>query len=269
MRDQGEGASEKALNVVRLYIELDRKPYPVELIRSVLDEANRLAPEDDRVWLAKARLAIRTQAYDEAARSLEACSKRRPNDAAVWRARLDLALATNRVETVREALKHLPAAPAAPAQVSRLAAWLAARRGDDASERRALERVVNIDPANVPARNRLIELALKQGQPARADLLRRQAAEIDELKALYYKRFDRNQPLRDAALMAGIAQRLGREFEARVFLTVAIAVGPDRDELRRDLERLDQHPNATNQPRRSLADVIESELAGVERKYSE
>ncbi len=85
LRDQGEGASEKALNLVRLYIELDRKPYPVELIRSVLGEANRLAPEDDRVWLGKAQLAIRTQAYDEAARWLDDCSKRRPNDAAVWR----------------------------------------------------------------------------------------------------------------------------------------------------------------------------------------
>ncbi len=269
LRDQGEGASEKALNLVRLYIELDRKPYPVELIRSVLGEANRLAPEDDRVWLGKAQLAIRTQAYDEAARWLDDCSKRRPNDAAVWRARLDWALATNRLETVREALKHLPAETSAPAQIPRLAAWLAARRGDAAAERLALERVVDIDPTDVPARNRLIDLALKQGQPARSDELRRRAAEIDELKALYNKRFDRNQPLRDAAEMAGIALRLGRSFEAKVFLSVAIAVNPDRDDLRRDLERLDQHSNATIQAGHSLADVIESGLAGVKRTSSE
>jgi tetratricopeptide (TPR) repeat protein len=269
LRDQGEGASEKAINLVRLYIELDRQPIPLELTRSVVDEANRRDPKDDRVWLGKAQLAIRTQAYDEAARWLDDCSKRRPNDVAVWRARLDWALATNRVETVRESLKHLPAETAAPAQVPRLAAWLAACRGDAAAERRALERVVDIDPADVPARDRLIALALQQGQPARADELRQQAAEIDELKALYNKRCDRNQPLRDAAEMAGIAHRLGREFEAKVFLTVAIAVDPDRDDLRRDLKRLDKNAKAAPRPGRSLADVIESELVGVERTNSE
>ncbi|MGO9471599.1 MAG: tetratricopeptide repeat protein [Isosphaeraceae bacterium] len=269
LRDQGEGASEKALTLVRLHIELDRKPVPVELIRSVVDEAHRRAPEDDRVWLGKARLAIRMHAYDEAARWLDDCSKWRPNDVAVWRARLDWALATNRLETVREALKHVPAATAAPAQVPRLAAWLAARQGDAAAESRALERVVGIDPADVPAHNRLIELALQQGHIERAEKLRRQAAEIHQLEALYNKRFDRNQPLRDAALMAGIAERLGRGFEARVFLTVAIAVDPGRDDLRRDLERLDQHAKAANREGRSLADAFASGVAGVERKNSE
>jgi len=269
LSDQGEGASEKAINLVRLYIELDRKPFPVESVRSALDQAGRRAPEDDRVWLGKARLAIHTHSYDEAERWLQACSKRRPNDVPVWRARLDLALATDRVDSVQEVMKHLPAETADPVQTPRLAAWLAARRGYAAAERRALERLVAFDPADVPARDRLIDLALKEGQPGRAQKLRDQATEIDELKAVYYKRVDRNQPLRDAAELAGIAARLGREFEASVFLTVAIAVAPDRDDLRRNLDKLDQNARAAIRAGRSLADLIESELAGMERTKSE
>lgn len=264
LRDQGEGASEKAINLVRLYVELDRRPYPIELIGATLDEAGRLAPDDDRVWLGKACLAIRTDSYDEAARWLDACSKRRPNDVAVWRARLDWALATNHTAIVQAALKRLPADGTAPAQAPRLAAWLAARRGDRAAELRALEKVIAIDPADVAARDRLIELAVQEDQPARASELRRRAAKIDELKALHNKLFDRNQPLRDAAQLAGIAEQLGRDFEARVYLTLAIAVSPDRDDLRRDSKRLEERARATNAAGRSLAGVIERELTNPE-----
>jgi tetratricopeptide (TPR) repeat protein len=259
LRASGEGASEKAINLVRLYIELDRKPFPIELIRSALDTAGNRAPDDDRVWLGKADLAIRTKAYDDAARWLDACLKRRPRDLAVWRTRLDWALATNRQAEAQEALKHLPADGASPAERARLTAWIAARRGDEAVELGALEQLIAIDPTDSAVRDRLVELALRQGLPARAAELRRQAEQIAELAVLYNRRFDRNQPLRDAAEMAAIAQKLGREFEAKVFLSVAIAVHPDRDELRRDLDRLDHQASATNLAGRSLADVVGSD----------
>ena len=42
-------------------------------IRAFLDRAARLAPEDDRVWLARANLAIRTGKLDDAKRWLDAC----------------------------------------------------------------------------------------------------------------------------------------------------------------------------------------------------
>jgi enediyne biosynthesis protein E4 len=256
----GEGASEKAINLVRLSIELRRTIPSVDTLRAALDQAARAARDDDRVWLGRANLAIRVGSHDEAARLVEACLRRRPEDTAVWRARLDWALATNRPADAQDALKHLPAEMGAPALVPRLSAWFAARRGDAAAEQRALEHVVEIDPADLPARDRLIELALHHGQPARAAELRRQAAEIDELKALYHQRFERNQPLRDGALMAGIARRLGREFEARAFLTVAIAVDPGRNDLRRELETLDHRAGSRYQAGGSLADVIEREL---------
>src|SRR5262245_27531311 len=70
LKETGEGASEPAIELVRLHIELGRHPIPVDDVRSVLDRAGSLAPEDDRVWLGKANLAIRTGAYDEASRWL-------------------------------------------------------------------------------------------------------------------------------------------------------------------------------------------------------
>ena len=42
--------------------------------------------------------------------------------------------------------------------------------------------------------------------------------------------------------MARLAEQLGRRFEARAFLTLAISEDPDRDDLRRDLQRLDSGP---------------------------
>ena len=127
-----------------------------------------MAPDDDRVWLGKANLAIRAGSYDEAARWLDACLRRRPEDVPVWRARLDWAVATNRVAEAREAAEHLPAEESTPAQVHRLAAWFAARRGDVESERRALERLIAADPADFAALDRLAELADRDGQPDRA-----------------------------------------------------------------------------------------------------
>ncbi len=58
----GEGASASAILLVRLHIQTPT----TEEIRAFLDQAGRSAPADDRVWLGKARLAIRDGAYDEA-----------------------------------------------------------------------------------------------------------------------------------------------------------------------------------------------------------
>ena len=183
LNETGEGASEPAINLVRMHIELDFKPTPVETVRAYLDQAARLAPDDDRVWLGRANLAIRTGAYDEAKRWLDACLKRRPEDVPVWCAWLNWGLATNRIDVVQRALTHLPAAESTPAQIHRLNAWLSAHRGDVESERRELERLVAADPADPTALDRLAQLAQKDGQPARAAELSRKKAEIDRLRS--------------------------------------------------------------------------------------
>ncbi|MFO0908183.1 MAG: tetratricopeptide repeat protein [Isosphaeraceae bacterium] len=77
---------------------LDVEPFPIEGVRVYLDRAARAAPDDDRVWLGRARLLLREGRFDEARTWLEACRKRRPDDQAVWDAWLDWAEATQRFD---------------------------------------------------------------------------------------------------------------------------------------------------------------------------
>jgi enediyne biosynthesis protein E4 len=262
LNQTGEGASEPAIDLVRMHIELTFKPNPVEDVRAYLDQAASLAPDDDRVWLGRANLAIRTGVYDEAERWLDACLKRRPEDVPVWRARRSWGIATNRIDVVQRALKHLPAEDSTSAQVHRLKAWLAAKRDDVATERRELERLLAEGPADLTALDldRLAQLAEKGGQPAQAAKLLHKKAEIDRIRARYEKLYDRNQPIRDAEEMAGLAEQLGREFEARVFLTVAISEEPECDDLRHSLRRLmSQSSKPVALRGQTLAEVIARE----------
>jgi len=260
LAETGQGATEAAISLIRLHIELQRTGTAVEAVRTFLDQAAGSAPEDERILLGKANLAIRTGSYDDAARWLDACLRRRPDDVPVWRARLNWAMVTGRVAEARAAMEHLPAAESTPAQVQKLAAWFAAQRGDAASERTALERLITVDPTDFTALDRLAELAVQDDQPDRAIELRRKKTEIDLHKARYQKLYERYQPRRDAAEMARLAEQLGRRFEARAFLTVAVAVDPERDDLRRDLARLNQRTGTIDEPGRTLADVLAPEL---------
>ena len=75
LNETGEGASERAIELVRMHIELTLKASPVEDVRDYLDQAAALAPDDDRVWLGRANLAIRTGALrrGQAVARLPAC----------------------------------------------------------------------------------------------------------------------------------------------------------------------------------------------------
>jgi len=236
---KGEGASEQAVNLARLHMELRWNVPPVDAVRDYLDQVGRLAPDDDRIWLGKANLAIRTGSFGEAARWLDACLRVRPDDRAVWRARLDWAMRTNRLADVRTALKHLPGRPASPAEVHRLSAWLAAACGDTERERRELASLVAEAPEDFAALKRL-ETLEQRGSADAGAALRRRRAEIERDQTRYRALYRRNQPARDAEEMARLAERLGHPFEAIAFLTAALADEPKRYDLRAARHRLDK-----------------------------
>jgi tetratricopeptide (TPR) repeat protein len=252
----GQGALELSLKLLRQHIDLTTVPTPVDAARNTLDRAYRQAPDDDRVWLGRANLAIRTGAFQEAERWIEACERKRPDDTSVWSTRLSWGMAVNRTDVVYAAARKLPASELTTAQVGRLNAWLAARRGDIASQRRALERVHLDDPADETALERLAELANKDGQPARAVEYTRQKAEIDQLSARYKQLHERVQPIRDAVRMARLAEQLGRRFEAIVFLTVAISEEPTRADLRGLLSRLRRGRTSAGKPGEKVVDLV-------------
>jgi tetratricopeptide (TPR) repeat protein len=257
----GRGAKDLAVRMLRMHIELSNKPPSIESVRAFNGQAARQAPNDDRVWLSQAELAIRAGNYDEANRWIEACLKVRPNDVPVWQTRLRWAMATNRAGEVSEALKHLPASVTSQAQIHRVAAWLGARKGDFAVERDELERVIAVDPADLSALTRLVELAEGNGQASRAAQLLQNKADVLRLEARYAELHHRKQPVRLAVEMARLAEKLGRTFEARAFSTLAVAENPERADLWRDLERLTRSRSPAAPPAQTLAQAVASELA--------
>ena len=73
-RIEGEwgGAGNPAEILRKRYLVDNPRSFPVDALRSRLEEAGRMAPEDDRVWLGKAYLAIRTARFADAEDWLEA-----------------------------------------------------------------------------------------------------------------------------------------------------------------------------------------------------
>jgi enediyne biosynthesis protein E4 len=253
-------ASETAINQLRLYIRLQFTPIPDETIRATLDRASSSTPDDDRIWLAKAKLATRTKSYEESAHWIDRCLKARPNDPKVWRARLDWSVATNRVPEAEEALTHLPPDGWNPAQAAKLLAWFAARLGAPAAEQKALERLLAVDPTDFAGRDRLIDLLVKKGQTDAAKRERLSKNQVASLQARYRTLFNRNQPRRDAVEMGHLAQKLGRTFEARAFLSLALAFAPQHADLKRELSRIKSSAVA---PARTLAEWLAPELTEI------
>jgi enediyne biosynthesis protein E4 len=133
---------DEELGLLRDHIAVDFESLAVDAFRILLGRAIQQAPEDDRIWLAWANLAIQTGQFADACRRLDDCLGRRPEDPAVWQAVLDWGLGTEQVDQVHRALTHLPAERFSPSRVEALRAWLAARRHDAQTEQRALEQLV-------------------------------------------------------------------------------------------------------------------------------
>ena len=162
-----------------------------------------------------------------AAEWLDRCLERRPDDLPVWLARLDLAMATDDEAGLWTAVEHLPAGGLEATEVRELRAWLAARRGEPAIERRELTALVDEDPGNTRALERLALLETRAGRLGEAEQLHRRKAEVDRTQHQF------NAMLLDggidsdrAGTLAKLATKLGRSFEARAWALLAEAMIP-------------------------------------------
>ena len=245
-----------ALEVLRSHLAMDFFPLPVDRIKATLDRVESLAPDDDRIWLAQANFSIRTGNLAEAGRRLELCLRRRPDDPAVWRSRLDWAKATGALGEARVALAHIPADSVSPGRVADLRAWYANRRGDEDAERGALERLVELEPGNTTALERLAEQAVRAGRDDQASELRRRKAEIDRVLHRYRNLLEDNRLVSHAGEMSGLAESLGRRFEARAFLTLAARQDPSNPEIKAALARLGRRGLPAVESGRTLASVL-------------
>ena len=148
--------------------ENDIEPVPVEGWKVLLDEADQM---DDRVWLGKVRLAILTSRFDEARTWLHKCLERRPDDTSVRFACVDLAVATDDIGRFWDATAQSQPRLSAPWR-SGTAPWLVSRTGDPQAERRELARLIELQPANSRALERLAVLA-RSGRLERGEKLSR------------------------------------------------------------------------------------------------
>jgi enediyne biosynthesis protein E4 len=235
----GQGALDPAIKLLLRHVEVTTGAVAIDAVRTSWDEAAKLAPDDDRVWLGRANLAIRTGDMNDAERWLDQCEKRRPDDRAVWRARLKWAMATDRIDAVERAMTHLPDVAWLAADRHRINAWLAGHRADFAKERSELELLIAADPGELSALDRLIDVHKKGSQPALAAEVTQNRNAVRELLGRYMMLHGRKQPIRDAEELARIAEQLGRGFEARGFLTIAVFQEPGRKDLREKLRTFD------------------------------
>ena len=235
----GQGALDPAIKLLLRHVEVTTGAVAIDAVRGSLDEAAKLAPDDDRVRLGRANLAIRTGDLKDAERWLDQCEKKRPDDRAVWRSRLEWAMATDRMDAVERAMTHMPDVVSPSAARHRINAWLAGHRGDFAKERSELELLIAADPGDLSAFDRLIDLHKKRSQPALAAEVFQKRNAVRELLGRYMMLHGRKQPIRDAEELARIAEQLRRGFEARGFLTIAVFQEPGRKDLREKLRTFD------------------------------
>ncbi|HZW35243.1 MAG TPA: FG-GAP-like repeat-containing protein [Isosphaeraceae bacterium] len=254
------GETGEAEAMLQFHLALGLNPLPVVRIREALEQAVAQSPEDDRVWLGRANLAIRDGRLTEAESWLHACLRRRPDDPAVWRARLEWALVAHQVAEARAALRHLPSGAFPPGRISELRAWFAAHRGDTETARRALENAVGADPGNLAVLERLASLATEAGRAEEAARLRRRKADLDRALDRYRRLFREGHPTQNVAEMARLAETLGRRFEATGLWYVVLRRDPGDAESRAALDRLAHAESARETSSRSLADLLADEL---------
>jgi tetratricopeptide (TPR) repeat protein len=216
-------------------------PVLLEKIRSEVDRAMRLAPDDDRVWLASASVAMQSGRFDEAALLLERCLQCRPDDPDIWRARLNLARAAGDLADVRMTLSHLQANLFTEAERLALRAWLSSRVGNTDSEQRALEQLMTVVHDSW-AMDRLALLAWNAGQADRAREYRRRKAELDAAKDRYRLLMD--EPLTPDRFveLASLAESLGHRFESRCWWSLRARFAPTDRFAAEAVSRLSQHP---------------------------
>lgn len=195
----------------KLYL-FDKLQYPTEAVRTVLAQAD---PEDERVWLGRANLAVREGRFAEARPWLDQCQARRPEDRVVWLSGLELARAANDVAGVFQAAQHLPADALPPVDILRLSAWLAERSGDPQAERVIWIQLLEQAPGEINALDRLADLAWKAGRRDEAERFRRRKDEINRARLRYGDLLEQGDPVSQAGEFAILAERMGRSEDAR------------------------------------------------------
>ena len=198
-------STEKPLEILRKLDNLDLGRHAFDGLRSALDRDAKLAPEDDRVWLGLARMAIAAGQWDEADRWITRCLLSR-EDGPAWHARLDGAIAADRPDEAARALAHLGPDEIEPTDRLAALAWLAGRGGDTRAERAAIEAWLAVEPTAPRAMVRLAEILQRDGESAAADRLRARKAAVDRAIDRYREILWSDDPIGDPTACLDLAR---------------------------------------------------------------
>jgi enediyne biosynthesis protein E4 len=248
------------VETLRLLWSIDHEPYPIAGMRQTLEKAGVMAPDDDRVWLAKADMATRAGRFDEANELLWRCERAKPNDGVVWRTRLEWAQAAGRPAEVLRAARHLPASALTRTRLQELVAWLAAQAGDREAEREALERLVAMNPDETAGVERLADMAAQDGNIELVAKLRQCKAARDSARDRYADLIYKPDPLPSASELARSAEALGRSFDAQCWWKLAA-----RDPAHKTLAEAALARLATIEPDSPPSDRLLANLLGPVR----
>ncbi|RUL88596.1 FG-GAP-like repeat-containing protein [Tautonia sociabilis] len=252
-------------DLLRQYCLVDLEPPPVEQRRAELERALDRFPEDDRAWLGMAHLELEEGRLDLASGWLRRCLAARPDDPSVRLAQLRLAIAAGDSSSALEALDRLPEGALPPDRLLDLDAWFAERRGDLDEARTALRRLLERNPTDLEALERLSGLLVRLGDPAGAAELRARKAALDAAMNRYRSRYFRADLIDEGVELAGLAERLGRWFEAEGWWTL---IGRSRgfdEESREALARIQERRRSAEEGPSppTIRELIASASAGI------
>ncbi|WP_422925417.1 FG-GAP-like repeat-containing protein [Singulisphaera sp. PoT] len=216
----------------------DSAPAQRERIREILARASERAADDDRVWLARANLALSAGSLDEVRRLSDECLKRRADDEAVWRLRLEWALSAGRPDEVECCLFHLSTTAFSLGELLALEARVAAMRLDGHAELAALEKLLEGSPGDTWALERLAVLVWNQGYKEKAQELRARKAEADRNRDRYRSLLKGEVTAEHYVELGKLAEALGRRFEAQGWWTLAAKAEPDNQAIASERSRL-------------------------------
>ena len=246
---------------------IDTVAYPINSMRQDLAKALAVAPEDDRVWLGLADVAIRSGQLDLASDWLDRCEQARPDDEAIWQARVRWAKAADRPEEVARAAVHLPGSSLPRARVLELRGWVAARTDDTPLQRASLEELLSLEQANTTALEGLAELAARRGDFKTVAELRGRKGKIDAIHDQYRALCDRPDLASHAGELARTAEGLGRTLDALAWWRLAARLDPKTSaEAAAARTRLESQKNAARPDGKTLAELLAIELPIVARK---
>jgi tetratricopeptide (TPR) repeat protein len=222
----------------------DQPAIPLDSLRTTLEEASRKRPDDDRVWLGRARLELAAGSWDSASGWLRRCVESPEGaDVPVWLAWLDWARGLDRPEEVLRALRRIGPAAIPPADRLAWRAWLLDRKGDHGGAVQALQVLLESEPNDRTALARLAEAVARRGESDRAASLRRRIAEADKAVDAYRAAITGDRAFADAPsrlAMGRLAEAAGRRLDARSWYALAVRADPAQTEAAASLARLDR-----------------------------